>query len=130
MPRFLFWNYRYALPDKEEILARLVHHEAVDVIILAESSCDPKRLRDQLSSQGRTYLQTPLVRPRFQIFSGYNSEALRERRDHNRLCLLNLQAPGHPEITLGVVHLKSGLHAERAERQSRATPIAMLIRSY
>ncbi len=128
MPRFLFWNYRCDLPEREDILARLVHHEAIDVIILAESSCEPKRLIDRLSSGGRTYHQTPLVNPRFQIFSGYADDVFRDPREYDRLCLLNFEAPGHPEMILGVVHMVSGLHHDRSERQSKAAPLARAVR--
>ena len=40
MTRFLFWNYRYDGPDKEELLERLILTEAVDVVILVESGID------------------------------------------------------------------------------------------
>jgi hypothetical protein len=40
MVRFLFWNYRYDGPDREELLARFIRAEAVDVAVLAESSVD------------------------------------------------------------------------------------------
>jgi exonuclease III len=130
MPRFLFWNYRYSESDREELLARLVHHEGIDVVILAESSCDPKVLVDRLCSAGRTYHPLPLPSPyqRFQFFAGYTDEVVRDSRDHNRLYLLDFQAPGHPNIILGAVHLESGLHLERTERHSRSAQLARLVR--
>jgi len=128
MPRFLFWNYRCSLPDREAILARLVHHEAVDVVILAESSCDPKRLVDRLSSAGRIYRPWSIIHKRFQVFAGYAVEVFRGPRDHDRLCLLDFQAPGHPEIILAAIHLESGLRLERTERKDLAAPLATAVR--
>jgi Endonuclease/Exonuclease/phosphatase family len=130
MPRFLFWNYPYCGSDREELLARLVHHEDIDVVILAESSCDPKLLVERLSSAGRIYSSLPLPLPteRFQFFAGYTGEVVRGFHDHNRLYLVDFQAPGHPSIILGAVHLESGLHLERTERHSRCAPLARLVR--
>jgi exonuclease III len=128
MPRFLFWNYRCDLPEREAILARLVHHEAVDVLILAESSCDPKLLVDRLSTTGRIYHPMPLPHKRLQVFAGYSAESFRWSREYDRLCLLGFQVPGHPEMILGAVHLASGLHLERSERHSKAAPLARAVR--
>jgi endonuclease/exonuclease/phosphatase family metal-dependent hydrolase len=129
MPRFLFWNYRCEHPEKEEILARLVHHEAVDVVILAESSCEPRRLVDHLSSAGRIYHPMPFAHERLQVFAGYSAETFRWSSGvYDRLCLLGLQFPGQPEMILGAVHLASGLHLERSERYSKAAPLARAVR--
>jgi exonuclease III len=132
MPRFLFWNYRNNGPDREELLARVVHHEAVDVLILTESRADPAILIDRLSSNGRTYRAMPLPHSRIQIYAGYPSEVFADwaRDDLDRLCLRRFQPPGHPEILLAAVHLVSGLHRERSERKSEAATLARVIRRF
>lgn len=60
MARFLFWNYRYDGPDREELLARLIQAEAVDVAILVESSVDRVGLIDRLRSAGRLFSGLPI----------------------------------------------------------------------
>jgi len=52
MPRFLFWNYRYDGANRGTLLARLVHEQAVDVVILAESSFAPDKLIDLFPVMG------------------------------------------------------------------------------
>src|SRR6185312_10521137 len=64
-----------------------------------------------------------------QIYVGYETETFADWvRDEARLCLRRFQAPGHPEIILGAVHLVSGLRRERSERKAEATPLARAIR--
>lgn len=52
MLRFLFWSYCYDGPDREKLLAGLVHEEAIDVLILTESSVIPEDLVKLLSARG------------------------------------------------------------------------------
>src|SRR5947209_6685928 len=74
MARFLFWNYRYDGPDKEELLARLVHAEAVDVVILAESSVDRIGLLGRLGTAGRAYCVPPVPHDWIEVFAGYPAD--------------------------------------------------------
>jgi hypothetical protein len=60
MARFLFWNYRYDGPDREELLARLIQAEAVDVAIVVESSVDRVGLIDRLGTAGRSSSGLPI----------------------------------------------------------------------
>ena len=130
MPRFLFWNYRYSGPNREELLARLIHKESIDVVILAESSVAPEELVGLLSSHGRIYRPMPMPHRCIQIYAGYAVDAFAAwSRDSDRLCLRRFHAPGHPEILLGSVHLASGLHRDRSERKSKADPIARVVRA-
>ena len=129
MPRFLFWNYRYGGQDREQILARLVRDEAVDILILAESSANPVELVERLSSGGRTYRPMPIPHDLIQIYAGYDTETFTDWvRDEPRLCLRRFQAPGRPEVILGAVHLVSGVRLDRSERKAEAAPLARAIR--
>jgi endonuclease/exonuclease/phosphatase (EEP) superfamily protein YafD len=129
MPRFLFWNYRYDGPDREELLARIVQAEAVDVLILAESSVDRDELLGHLGSQGRPYVALPVPHYLIEIFAGYPEGCFPDwARDEGRLCLRKFKAPGHVEILLGAVHLVSGLHRERPERKDESDPLARAVR--
>jgi len=129
MPRFLYWNYRYDGPDRGEIVAQLVQAEAVDVLILVESSIDRNELAIRLGAGGRAYGAMPIPHDRVEIFAGYPTDCfLGWVRDEGRLCLRRLKFPGHDEILLGAVHLASGLYRERAERKDDAEPIARAVR--
>jgi len=129
MPRFLFWNYRYDGPDRDEILARLVHAEAVDVVILAESSVDRAELLGHLGADGRTYSSLPIPHEWIEIFAAYPADCFLDwNRDEGRLCLRRFKVPGRVDILLGAVHLVSGLHRERSERKSEADPLARAVR--
>lgn len=129
MPRFLFWNYRYAGREREEILSELVFEEKIDVLILVETSVIPNILIDLLSSRGRPYHAMPVPHKYVQIYAGFPPNFFLDwNRDQGRLCLRRVQAPGHPEIILGALHLASGLHLERSERKSGAGPLARAIR--
>src|SRR5688500_9749557 len=125
MPRFLFWNYRYDGSDREELLARLVHTEAVDVLILVESSVDRDELLGHLGSQGRPYVSLPKAHDLIKVFAGYPEGCFLDPvRDERRLCLRQFKVPGHDEILLGAVHLVSGLQRERPERKDDSDPLA------
>jgi hypothetical protein len=129
MLRFLFWNYRYNGPDREELLARLVQSEAVDILILAESSIVPDELVGKLSSRGRRFSTMPIPHDSIQVYAGFSPDAYLDWvGDVGRLCLRRFQAPGHPEIILGSLHLASGLHLERTERKTGAGPLARAVR--
>jgi hypothetical protein len=129
MPRFLFWNYRYNGPGKEELLVKLVYKEKIDVLILAESSIDPGLLGERLGAQGRSYVTPHAPHNRLKLFAGYPDGCFRDwARDEERLCLRRFKVAGHPEILIGAVHLVSGLHRERAERKAESDPLARTIR--
>ena len=68
MPRFLFGNFRYDEPDKEEILAGLVVAEAIDVLILAESKIDCGEMLRQLDSHGKMFSTPAVPHERIEIF--------------------------------------------------------------
>ena len=102
MPRFLFWNYGYDGPDREELLARLIHAELVDVAILAESSVDRTQLIGRLGAAGRTFSGLPIPHPWIEIFAGYPAACFLDYvRDEGRLCLRRLKVPGRVDILLG-----------------------------
>jgi hypothetical protein len=130
MVRYLFWNYRYDGPDREELLARLIRAEAVDVAILAESSVDRAGLINQLGSDGRSFSGLAIPHEWIEIFAGYPADCFLDYvRDEGRLCLRRLKVPGRVDILLGAVHLVSGLHRERSERKAEADPLARAVRA-
>jgi len=129
VPRFLFWNYRYDGPDREEILAGLVRDLAIDVVILAEASVDDPSLLVRFNAGDRTFRAMPTPHKYIKIYAGYPDGFFSGwNRDEGRLCLRGLNFPDHPEIILGALHLKSGRYAERAERREHAVPAASAVR--
>lgn len=129
MTRFLFWNYRYNGPDQEELLARLIRKEAVDIVILAESSIDRGDLLNRLEAHGRPWSAPRVPHPWIEILAGYPPDGFVDwARDEGRLWLRKFKVPGRVEILLGAVHLVSGLHRERSERKPEADHLARAVR--
>jgi hypothetical protein len=122
MTRFLFWNYRYDGPDKEELLSRLILEETVDVVILAESRINRGSLLNRLEAAGGPYSIPRIPHPDglIEILAGYPSDCFSDwARDEERMWLRKFRVPGRVDILLGAVHLVSGLRLERSERSVR-----------
>lgn len=142
----MFWNYRYGGPDKEELLARLIQAEAVDVVVLVETRIDPSILSYRLEEAGRPFSVPRVPHPdragvseiradtnkrwaRFEVLAGYLSACFVDwARDEDRIRLRKFKVPGRVEILLGAIHLPSGLHLERSERKSAADSVARVVR--
>ena len=101
----------------------------IDVVILAEASVEDANLLARLDAGGRAFRAMPAPNKYMKIYAGYPDGFFSGwNRDEGRLCLRGINFPDYPEIILGAVHLKSGLHSERSERREHAIPAANAVR--
>ncbi len=100
----LFWNFKFALPDQEAIVARAAVEHSVDLLVLAESSTDPDLLLAELRRSHAEFDYPAGQHERFQIFTRFSGHCFTSLNKYDRLSIHRLSLPSTREITLAVIH--------------------------
>jgi hypothetical protein len=127
MPTFLFWNIHRK--QITELVARVAHAHAVDILILAESEIPSSTLLLSLNRDGASY-QLPLgFCKRIQVFTRFHAGFLQAVAEDDWTSIRRLNLPGQPEILLAMAHLPSGLHSSAESRSFACVELANMIRA-
>lgn len=128
MATFAFWNLRQQ--KLAQAVASLCRENAVDVLVLAESSLSETELLLTLnaSSPSRTYVSPFNASPKLQFFTAYPSDRITAIADFGGLSARLIRPPIGVEVLLIGVHLPSKMFAKDAEQTIYATRVAEFIR--
>jgi len=100
----LFWNFNCGESDPAVILARVVRHNNVDVLALAESTAHPETLLTRLREDDGRFDRPTEPHPKVQFFTRFPREQLEPFRSDERLDVRRLRVPGTREILIAAIH--------------------------
>ena len=117
--KFLFWNVRGAVPEKE--LTALVSSEGVDVLVLAEDRA-PSHTEAILTRDVRTFVHVTYEHSKVHVFTSYVGGLTNIMEDGAYHCALQTHPPLLPPLLLIGVHFPSKLH-QRPDSQTLETAV-------
>jgi hypothetical protein len=124
--RFLFWNInRKPLAD---LVGRIAHARAADVVILAECDIDAADLLLSLNqgSPGGFHDSAGINRT-FSVFVRFSPRFLKPRFDSERVSVRHLSLPARSSILLAMTHLPSKLYWSDDSQAFESTELARRI---
>jgi endonuclease/exonuclease/phosphatase family metal-dependent hydrolase len=118
----LFWNFNCQREDKEAIVVRAVDQYGIDLLVLAESSCESEHLLDRLKVSDPTFESPADSHERFQVFTRFPGLHLTAVASTPHLSMRRLRIPGYREILLGLIHFVSRPRHDRTAQLIKAGP--------
>ena len=126
MKRFLFWNA--SKKDLTQHVARLAHHHAVDVLILAECPVPHEELLDALNSNySSAYFYAPGFCTRIQIFVKFAEDLMKPVFESERITIRRVALPGSQDILLVAAHLPDKCHWSDDSQNAEAAALSLCI---